>query len=54
MGNTGTPPLLDHLLIPQEAWVPHHEAMEAKIGELLERDGALSYSLSLVGVKRQE
>ncbi len=42
------------ILDQEEAGVPHHEAMQAKIRELLERDGALSYSLSMVGVKRQE
>ena len=43
-----------HLQIPEEGWVPHTDAMQAKIRELLERDGTLSYSLSMVGVKRQE
>jgi hypothetical protein len=43
-----------HLQIPEEAWVPHHGAMQKKIRQLLERDGALSYALSIVGVKRRE
>jgi hypothetical protein len=43
-----------HLQIPEEAWVPHSGAMQKKIRQLLERDGALSYALSIVGVKRRE
>jgi hypothetical protein len=43
-----------HLQIPEEEWIPHREAVQTKIRDLLERDGALSYSLSIVGVKRQE
>jgi hypothetical protein len=43
-----------HLQIPEEARPPHSRALETKIQELLARDGTLSYSLSLVGIKRQE
>ena len=43
-----------HLQIPEEAWVPYNRAIESKIRELLDRDGALSYSLIIVGVKRRE
>jgi hypothetical protein len=43
-----------HLQIPEEAWAPHSRALEIKIQQLLERDGTLSYFLSIVGIKRQE
>jgi hypothetical protein len=43
-----------HLQIPDDAWSPYREALQAKIHELLERDGRLSYGLSIVGVKRRE
>ncbi len=43
-----------HLQIPEEAWVPHSGAMQKKIRQLLERDGVLSYALSIVRVKRRE
>jgi len=43
-----------HLQIPEEAWRPASRAMQEKIHELLERDGVLSYALSLVGIQRCE
>ncbi len=43
-----------HLQIPVEAWIPHSGAIQEKIREFLERDGALSYTLSIAGVKRRE
>lgn len=43
-----------HLQIPDEAWVPRSTAVQAKIRRLLEREKILSYSLSIVAVKRRE
>jgi hypothetical protein len=43
-----------HLQIPDEAWASQSEALGRKIQEILQRDGTLSYFLSIVGVKRQE
>lgn len=43
-----------HLQIPDDAWLPHEDAVQSKIRALLERDGVLSYSLSIVGIRRRE
>ncbi len=43
-----------HLQIPDDAWVPYSDAIEAKIQRRLERDGRLEYALSIAGVKRRE
>jgi hypothetical protein len=43
-----------HLQIPDDVWVPYSDAIEAKIQQLLERDGRLEYALSIAGVKRRE
>lgn len=43
-----------HLQIPDEAWIPRSTAVQAKIRRLLEREKILSYSLSIVAVKRRE
>ena len=43
-----------HLQIPDDAWGPYSDAIEAKIQQLLERDGRLEYALSIAGVKRWE
>jgi hypothetical protein len=43
-----------HLQIPDDAWVPYSDGIEAKIQQLLERNGRLEYALSIAGVKRRE
>ena len=43
-----------HLQIPEQAWLPQRGALMTKIQEILERDGTLSYGLSIAGVKRWE
>jgi hypothetical protein len=43
-----------HLQIPDEAWEPYRDAIRKKICALLERDGKLTYFLSLVGIKRRQ
>jgi hypothetical protein len=43
-----------HLQIPEEAWIPQRATLQAKIRGLLEKDGTLSYCLSIGGVKRRE
>lgn len=43
-----------HLQIPDEAWNPLRSAVQEKIRALLERDGVLTYALSIVGIRRRE
>ena len=42
-----------HLQLPEDTWIPRNDAIQAKIQQLLERDGRLKYALSITGIKRR-